>query len=1565
MQDTALPPEDDSLNGGASSSMEEDNASACSANSAPNPSSQPLHEKHTVAPWANHHQKFMPQSIPPLDPTREGELVLDKNWMSNNTSRIESAPLVIGNRFKCSLKASYEYGPGNHGGGKLYVYIQAGEPPCVTEEKSQRETNLDSSFSSEEGRERHQSLETTTWDLDKWEYPDVHWYICVVHHTDWRQSHFNNGKGALSSVPEGDRTWPCYPFDIETLHPYADPEGTLTFRFGVEPGCLVWKDSDAGHRGLRNHGTTCYLNSLLQCLYPIGKFRKAVWETSLEEDKVIEEEFKRVAALHEAGEDPAIEEDGKVLDGVKLIEEAKGGFENCKSAMYMDNLPGTPQYLTRASGGLQQYQVYIGNVKIEALGKNFLNALQKIFYLLDDKTVQSPVPCVDLLTSFGWDSADLFMQHDAQELNRLLCDRLEEQMKSTPAEGSIKKLFGGELEVCIECLNVAYESKRSEIFYDLQLDIQNVDSLAKSLDKYVEAEILDGENKYHAEGHGPQPAKKGVRFLSFPPVLQFHLKRFEFDLQSMDMIKLNDLFEFPEVINFDKWCPNAGEYRLFAVDVHQGDVHQGHYYTFIKTFHEQGLRNKLWLKFDDETVFLVDRYTAVDANYGGPIPSVQSRFLTELREYNYKTNAGGLGSGRLLNQYKQYKHYSAYILFYIKQDLINELMTCPPPDEVNFGMTVRCEVSEALAKKEAFDRRWQKESLVVKLLAENDLWANPAGFWQSRTALNIRMCLQRPRKMTAYAFWCEVLEMIGNGSLGKDLQDEYARTEDGYINNLPALFYVDFSEPPPSPNQQDGYHKPDLTHSTLPYLPEGLCGWSEEYCQKEELGFGPKLWFLEMKQGSRQSDLMTNLEYLGPDTLELGVLYLVILPIPKEVLPDRMRSLPDEDRLTQMLEQYNPSAIKIFDDTPAKAIEQNVYFLGFIDIFSKQGNRHQVLQDITNRILRKLVSTWSDPEKRERIKDVLHSGSSLASTLEKTLKDMRENRCFVRDGSDCEVFDPQRAALACNIWSENRGYVVPMFTSASQKMLVQDLDYEGRVLLFTLQCATGQRPLLEEEAYRAKIGALKNLLLTSQDRALTYRVQKQMFFCGEATPWPYVLPPDKALTPETLVENVPHLYSKSSVAEWLAQLRQERRVAVEVYDIAQALGRWEGLSGQALEPQREPDDTSRLSASSIMADGSPTDASDFGLVKKVIVPVHLGWPESFFLEYISTMLLNCDLRYLVWFSHNPLVSQSSLYTADTVQPIREPLARLRQDGSNRRASTIFGQLCKSQQLAGATRLFSSCCCDPLTPIPPTFHLGIMPRSLSESPASYIIIRFFSCQFGSLGIINIERPHGSMLLRDIVEGVKAHVDTKVLIERIGEANTQDLMNQDFELVEYTCQGMRRYDSSLRWRDANSLVQYLSFERQLRIEPALRWLPLDPTQKTPTSLASVEITHMVKGDYFGHPFCMLVAADEKVEIFKQRLMLHCGFALGNLEGAKLHKYEACDKSLRPLQDSDNLYPPLRTGPKTPGPKVPGQSTWYPRLPFGLVLKHKEMERGSSSKSAAMSLHRRANPTLHINS
>ncbi len=71
-------------------------------------------------------------------------------------------------------------------------------------------------------------------------------------------------------------------------------------------------------------------------------------------------------------------------------------------------------------------------------------------------------------------------------------------------------------------------------------------TLYDSFKDYVAVEMLDGENKYQAEGLGLQDSKEGA--LSSSPSLLFFickLKRFEYDIQRDAMVKINDRHEFP------------------------------------------------------------------------------------------------------------------------------------------------------------------------------------------------------------------------------------------------------------------------------------------------------------------------------------------------------------------------------------------------------------------------------------------------------------------------------------------------------------------------------------------------------------------------------------------------------------------------------------------------------------------------------------------------------------------------------------------------------------------------------------------------------------------------------------------------------------------------------------------------------------------------------------------------------------------------------------------------------------------------------------------------------------
>jgi ubiquitin carboxyl-terminal hydrolase 7 len=106
----------------------------------------------------------------------------------------------------------------------------------------------------------------------------------------------------------------------------------------------------------------------------------------------------------------------------------------------------------------------------------------------------------ELTKSFGWNMVDSFTQHDVQEFLRVLLDKMEEKMKGTPQQPLLDGLFQGRMKSYIRCVDVEYESARTENFLDLQLKVKGIPNLEKSFENYCEIEKLEGDNQYRAEG---------------------------------------------------------------------------------------------------------------------------------------------------------------------------------------------------------------------------------------------------------------------------------------------------------------------------------------------------------------------------------------------------------------------------------------------------------------------------------------------------------------------------------------------------------------------------------------------------------------------------------------------------------------------------------------------------------------------------------------------------------------------------------------------------------------------------------------------------------------------------------------------------------------------------------------------------------------------------------------------------------------------------------------------------------------------------------------------------------
>ncbi|PXF48866.1 Ubiquitin carboxyl-terminal hydrolase 13 [Gracilariopsis chorda] len=484
-----------------------------------------------------------------------------------------------------------------------------------------------------------------------------------THHSNSAQSPAEIVKEASHNFKETASDWGFLEFaHFSMLQPgkYADAHMNVVISVRIQlqdsaPDPLLSTTTpldsrkETGFVGFKNQGATCYMNSLLQTLYMVSAFRKAVYNMPL----------------------PA---------------------------------PGN-----------------------ENSGSELSYALQKVFYEL--QTSPTVVKTKKLTESFGWDTTEAFTQHDVQELKLILCDELAERMKKIAPDqpNALSTLFQGKLLNYVECINVDFTSTTEEEFSDLSLNVKGCRNIYESFEKYMEVEVMEGDNKYRADGFDDlQEAKKGVKFVKLPPVLQLHLKRFEYDLTRYTMVKINDRYEFEPEIDLSRFVDKSDGtdvYVLHSVLVHIGDVNGGHYHAFIRPSIDvsdaETKKPAPWYKFDDETVQAATEEQAVQDNYGmggeRDLPKRRLGLEEDLSAVNGAQNPpANLFSQTRRTNYQTRRCSNAYMLQYLRKEDVPYLLK-PPQDN---------DVPKALAAK--IEKEREEEAKRQRDKAEQHLYMNIA-----------------------------------------------------------------------------------------------------------------------------------------------------------------------------------------------------------------------------------------------------------------------------------------------------------------------------------------------------------------------------------------------------------------------------------------------------------------------------------------------------------------------------------------------------------------------------------------------------------------------------------------------------------------------------------------------------------------------------------------------------------------------------------------------------------------------------------------------------------------------
>lgn len=112
-----------------------------------------------------------------------------------------------------------------------------------------------------------------------------------------------------------------------------------------------------------------------------------------------------------------------------------------------------------------------------------------------------------------------------------------------------------------------------------------------------------------------------------PDDLIFHLKRFDYDVATGMRSKINERFDFPEVIDMAAYkvehlmnpaAPaKSDHFKLVGILVHSGTAESGHYYSYIRERPVNQAQSNVWLEFNDSDVTRFDPLNIPDQCFGG------------------------------------------------------------------------------------------------------------------------------------------------------------------------------------------------------------------------------------------------------------------------------------------------------------------------------------------------------------------------------------------------------------------------------------------------------------------------------------------------------------------------------------------------------------------------------------------------------------------------------------------------------------------------------------------------------------------------------------------------------------------------------------------------------------------------------------------------------------------------------------------------------------------------------------------------------------------------------------
>ncbi|KAM9149115.1 ubiquitin carboxyl-terminal hydrolase 49 isoform 1-T5 [Pangshura tecta] len=371
-----------------------------------------------------------------------------------------------------------------------------------------------------------------------------------------------------------------------------------------------------GVTGLRNLGNTCYMNSILQVLSHLQKFRECFLTLDLcETEELLAKTVNGKSRMS-----------GKLANGSAANESGR----NDKMGSYgRQSLPVGLNGGSSISRSLELIQPKEPSSKHISLCHE-LHTLFRVMWS-GKWALVSPFAMLHSV----WSLIPAFRGYDQQDAQEFLCELLDKVQQELESEGTkrrilipfsqrkltkqvlkvVNTIFHGQLLSQVTCITCNYKSNTIEPFWDLSLEFperyhsiekgivpvnQTECMLTEMLAKFTETEALEGriyacdQCNSKRRKSSPKPlvlseAKKQLMIYRLPQVLRLHLKRFRWSGRNhREKIGVHVLFD--QVLNMEPYCcrdslssldKETFVYDLSAVVMHHGKgFGSGHYTAY-------------------------------------------------------------------------------------------------------------------------------------------------------------------------------------------------------------------------------------------------------------------------------------------------------------------------------------------------------------------------------------------------------------------------------------------------------------------------------------------------------------------------------------------------------------------------------------------------------------------------------------------------------------------------------------------------------------------------------------------------------------------------------------------------------------------------------------------------------------------------------------------------------------------------------------------------------------------------------------------------------------------------